>query len=147
MVDDGNEDFIDTIEEIIKKKSELSSRKMASILGTSKLSICILRNWKEKSINRRKPHKEKLANMIYDILAEYYFRISQEPIAQIMLTKYGISISGRQIGRIMHENHLACEIKVARKIPERKDTIATIPNLVKRDYDNQIINKLFVLAM
>ena len=85
--------------------------------------------------------------MIYDILAEYYFRISQEPIAQIMLTKYGISISGRQIGRIMHENHLACEIKVARKIPERKDTIATIPNLVKRDYDNQIINKLFVLAM
>ena len=33
MVDDGNEDFIDTIEEIIKKKSELFSRKMDSILG------------------------------------------------------------------------------------------------------------------
>ena len=54
-----------------------------------------------------------------------------------MFTKHGISISGRQIGRIMHENHLACEIKVVRKIPERKDTTATIPNLVKRDYDNK----------
>ena len=37
----------------------------------------------------------------------------------------------------MHENHLTCEIKVARKIPERKDTTATISNLVKRDYDNK----------
>ena len=44
MVDDGNEDFIDTIKEIIKKKSELSSRKMVSILGISKSSICNLRN-------------------------------------------------------------------------------------------------------
>ena len=33
MVDDGNEDFIDIIKEIIKKKFELFSRKMASILG------------------------------------------------------------------------------------------------------------------
>ena len=137
MVDDGNEDFIDTIEEIIKKKSELSSRKMASILGTSKSSICNLRNLKEKPINKRKSHKEKLANMIHDILAEYYFRVGREPIAHIMLTKHGISISGRQIGRIMHENHLACEIRVARKIPERKDTAAMIPDLVKRDYDNK----------
>ena len=126
MVDDGNEDFIDTIEEIIKKKSELSSRKMASILGTSKSSICNLRNSKEKSINKRKSHKEKLANMIYDVLAERYFRIGREPIVQIIQQKYGIFISGWQIGRIMHENHLACEIKVVRKIPERKDTAATI---------------------
>ena len=37
----------------------------------------------------------------------------------------------------MHENHLTCEIKVARKIPERKDTTAMIPDLVKRDYDNK----------
>ena len=44
MVDDGNENFIDTIKEIIKKKSDLSSRKMASILGTSKSPICNLRN-------------------------------------------------------------------------------------------------------
>ena len=137
MVDDGNEDFIDIIKEIIKKKFELSSRKMASILGTSKSSICNLRNSKEKPINKRKSHKEKLADMIRDILAEYYSRIGREPIAQIMLTKYGISISGRQIGRIMHENHLACEIRVARKIPERKDTTAMIPDLVKRDYDNK----------
>ena len=75
--------------------------------------------------------------MIYDILAEYYFRIGREPIVQIMLTKYGISISRRQIGRNIHENHLACEIRVARKIPERKDTTSMIPNLVKRDYDNK----------
>ena len=92
MVDDGNEDFIDTIKEIIKKKPELSSRKMANILGTSKSSICNLRNWKEKPINKRKPHKERLANMICDILAEYYFRVGWERIAQIMLTKYGITI-------------------------------------------------------
>ena len=110
---------------------------MDSILGTSKSSICNLRNSKEKSINKRKSHKEKLANMIHDILAEYYFRVGREPIAHIMLTKHGISISGRQIGRIMHENHLACGIRVARKIPERKDTAAMIPDLVKRDYDNK----------
>ena len=137
LVDNGDEDLIDTIKEIIKKKSDLSSRKMASILGTSKSSICNLRNSKEKPINKRKSHKEKLADMIRDILAEYYSRIGREPIAQIMLTKYGISISGRQIGRIMHENHLACEIRVARKSPERKDTTAMIPDLVKRDYDNK----------
>ena len=137
LVDDGDEDLIDVIKEIIKKKSDLSSRKMASILGTSKSSICNLRNWKEKPINKRKSDKEKLANMIRDILVEYYFRVGREPIAQIMLTDYGISISGRQIGRIMHENHLACGIRVARKIPERKDTTAMIPDLVKRDYDNK----------
>ncbi|MBQ3621776.1 hypothetical protein II941_03215 [bacterium] len=44
MMDGGNEDFIDTIKEIIKKKSDLSSRKMTSILGISKSSICNLRN-------------------------------------------------------------------------------------------------------
>ncbi|MBQ3621751.1 DDE-type integrase/transposase/recombinase [bacterium] len=43
----------------------------------------------------------------------------------------------RQIGRIMHENYLSCEIRVARKIPERKDTTATVSDLVKRDYDNK----------
>ena len=80
--------------------------------------------------------------MIYDILVERYFRVGREPIAQIMLTKYGISISGCQIGRIMHENHLVCEIRVARKIPERKDTTAIIPDLVKRDYDNTKHNQI-----
>ena len=58
--------------------------------------------------------------MIYDILVEYSFRVGSEPIAQIMLKKYGISISGRQVGRIMRENHLACEIRVALKISEEK---------------------------
>ncbi|MBQ5500759.1 MAG: DDE-type integrase/transposase/recombinase, partial [Mycoplasmataceae bacterium] len=142
MVDDGNEDFIDTIKEIIKKKSELSSRKMACILGISKSSICNLRSWKEKSPNKRKLKKQKLANMIYDILVEHSFRLGREPIAQIMLKKYGISISGRQVGRIMRENHLSCEIRVARKISERKDTAAMIPDLVKRDYDNKNHNQI-----
>ena len=119
------------------RKSDLFSRKMTSILGTSKSSICNLRNWKEKPINKRKSRKEELGKMIYDILVERYFRVGREPIAKIMLTKYGISISGRQIGRIMHENYLSCEIRVARKIPERKDTTAMIPDLVKRDYDNK----------
>ena len=54
-----------------------------------------------------------------------------------MHTKYGISISGRQVGRIMRENHLACEIRVARKISERKYIAAVVPDLVKRDYDNK----------
>ena len=75
--------------------------------------------------------------MIYDIFVKPYFRVGQEPIAQIMLTKDRISISGRQICRIMHENHLACEIRIVRKIPEKKDTTAMIPDLVKRDYDNK----------
>lgn len=33
FVDEGDEDLIDAIKEIIKKKSELFSRKMDSILG------------------------------------------------------------------------------------------------------------------
>ena len=120
MVDDGNEDFIDTIKEIIKKKIRFIFAKKASILGTSKSSICNLRNWKEKSHNKRKSKKQKLANMIYDILVKHYFKVGWEWIAQIMLTKYGIPIFGRQIGRIMHENHLACEIKVSRKFRKEK---------------------------
>ena len=58
LVDDGDEDFIDTIKEIIKKKSDLSSRKMASILGTSKSFICNLRNWKEKSAINVSPRRK-----------------------------------------------------------------------------------------
>ena len=84
--------------------------------------------------------------MIHDILTEYYFRVGRELIAQIMLTKDGISISLRQIGRIMHENHLACEIRVALKILERKDTTATISDLVKRDYDNTKHNQIIRAA-
>ena len=42
----------------------------------------------------------------------------------------------------MHKNHLSCEIRVARKIPERKDTTAMIPGLVKRDYDNKNHKKM-----
>ena len=63
------------------------------------------------------------------------FAANQLP--QIILIKYGITISGHQIGRIMHENHLACEIRVTRRISERKDTAAMVPDLVKRDYDNK----------
>ena len=37
----------------------------------------------------------------------------------------------------MHKNHLACEIRVAHKILERKHTDAMVPDLVKRDYDNK----------
>ena len=37
----------------------------------------------------------------------------------------------------MHENYLSCEIRVACKIPEKKNTTAAIPDLVKRDYDNK----------
>ncbi|MBO6023074.1 transposase, partial [bacterium] len=32
---------------------------------------------------------------------------------------------------------MACEIRVARKISERKDTAEMVPNIVKRDYDNK----------
>ena len=80
MVDDGNEDFIDTIKEIIKKKSELSSWKMVSILGISKSYICNLRNWKENSHNKRKLKNQKLTNMIYDIFVEHSFRVDHEQI-------------------------------------------------------------------
>ena len=58
MIDDGKEDLIDAIKEIIKKKSKLSSRKMGNILGFSKSYICNLRNSKEKPINKRKSHKK-----------------------------------------------------------------------------------------
>ena len=107
----------------LSKKQKLSSRKITSILGFSKSCICNLRNSKEKPINKRKSHKEKLANIIYGISVGRYFRVGQEPIVQIIQQKYGIFISGRQIGRIMHENHLSCGIRVARKIPERKDLL------------------------
>ena len=44
MVDNDNEDFIDIIKKIIKKKSELSSRQKRSILYLFKSYICNLRN-------------------------------------------------------------------------------------------------------
>ena len=137
MIENGNEDFIDVIKEITKKKSNLSSRKMSSILGISKSAICNLRNPHEKSINNRKANKETLATIIYEIMVDRFFRIGREPIAEIIIEKYGIPISGRQVGRIMRENNLFCKIRVAYKIPERKDTTANIADLVKRDYDNK----------
>ena len=85
MVDDGDEDLIDAIKEIIKKKPKLSSRKIANTLGFSKSYICNLGNSKEKPINKCKSRKEKLANMIYDILEGRYFRVGREPITEIML--------------------------------------------------------------
>ena len=59
-----------------------------------------------------------------------------------MFKKYGIKILGRQVGRIMRENNLACEIRVARKVPEIKNTKVNIPDLVKRDYDNKNHNQI-----
>ena len=53
-------------------------------------------------------------------MVEHLFRIGREPIAQIMFEKYRIRISDRQVGRIMRENNLSCDIRVAHKIPERK---------------------------
>ena len=78
---------------IIKKKSELSSRQKRSILYLFNSYICNLRNSKEKLINKRKPHNEKLTNMIYDIMVDHYFRVGEEPIIQIIHQKYGICIS------------------------------------------------------
>ena len=42
----------------------------------------------------------------------------------------------------MHENYLSCEIRVACKIPEKENTTAAIPDLVKRDYDNTKHNQI-----
>ena len=90
LVDNGDEELIKKIKEI-SKKTKLSSRKTATILNVSKSTICNLRRWKEKPINKRKSKKEKLTNMIYDILVERYFRVGREPIVQIMLAKYGFT--------------------------------------------------------
>ena len=53
-------------------------------------------------------------------MVEHFFRIGWEPIAQNMYKKYQIRISGCQVGKIMCKNNLTCDIRIARKIPERK---------------------------
>ena len=83
--------------------------------------------------------------MIYDILVERYFRVGREPIAQIMFHCYGYSISGKQICRIMRENHLSCEIRLnAWKPSEKKDTTVNVPDLVTRDYNNKNHSKIIL---
>ena len=142
LIDNGNKDLEEIIKQLPKDKTKLSSRKTGNILNISKSGICDFWNHKEKNNSKRKNRKQILIDKIYNIMTERFFRIGREPIAQIMFEKYGIRISARQIGRIMRENHLACEIRVARKIPERKDTSVNIPDLVKRDYDNKNHNQI-----
>ena len=80
-------------------------------------------------------------------MVENFFKIGREPIAQIMFQKYRIRISDHQVCRIMCENNLSCDIRVARKTPEKKNTNVNIPNLVKRDYDNKNHNQIISQLM
>ena len=121
LVDEGDENLVEIIKQLPKDKTKLSSRKTGNILNISKSGICNFWNHKEKTNNKHKNRKEILIDKIYNIMVEYFFRIGREPIAQILFKKYGIKISGRQVGRIMHENNLTCEIRVPCKIPERKE--------------------------
>ena len=50
LVDDGDEDLIDAIKEIIKEKPKLSSRKMSNILGFSNSTFVILEIQKKNQL-------------------------------------------------------------------------------------------------
>ena len=142
LVDEGDKNLVEIIKQLPKDKTKLSSRKTGGILNISKSGVCNFWNHKEKTNSKRKNRKQILIDNIYNIMVEHLFRIGREPIAQIMFEKYRIRISDRQVGRIMRENNLSCDIRVARKTPERKNTNVNIPDLVKRDYDNKNHNQI-----
>ncbi|MBO6022209.1 hypothetical protein J6P68_05330 [bacterium] len=49
-------------------------------------------------------------------------------------------ILDRQVGRIINKLGLFCDIRIAKKIKELKNTKVEINNLVLRDYDNEIMS-------
>ena len=69
LTDDGDENFIKILNEIIKK-SKLSSRQMSRITNMSKSTICNIRNCNYQLI-KHNDKKEKLKKWIYNIFIEF----------------------------------------------------------------------------
>ena len=135
LVDDGDENFIKILNEIIKK-SKLSSRQMSRITNMSKSTICNIRNCNYQLI-KHNDKKEKLKKWIYDIFIEFKNNRGRRCIANELLKRYGYVISDRQVGRIMNKIGVFCDIRKPKKAKEQKNTNVKINDLVLRDYDNK----------
>ena len=135
LVDNGDEKLIEKLKEITKK-SKLSSRKMSSILNVSKSTICNIRNYQFPNIIQ-----PKKSNWLYEKIIDTFNwlkgRRGRKGVAEYINKEGRIKISDRQVGRIMNKLGLFCNIRIAKKIKELKDTKVDINNLVLRDYDNK----------
>ena len=69
-------------------------------------------------------------------MKKYKYRIGRKPVAQIIYKEYGVRYSDRQIGRIMSENGIKCNIRKPRRSKESKNIAANVNDIVLRDYDN-----------
>ncbi len=121
------------IEKIIKN-SCLSSRKLSILLGVSKTTICNVRSGDYK---KGYPKNIEASRRIKEIFEDRKGRVGRKPISIILFKEYGISLSYRQVGRIMNELNLHCRVRAKRKAREKKITDSKIPNIVARDYNNQ----------
>lgn len=118
----------------IIEKSQLSSRKLASIFNVSKSYICNIRN---NLIYQKSNKYEILRKTIIDIFYKYHKRLGRKPISVILKRDYNISLSYRQVGRIMNKLSLICIVRRKRKSKEQKNTNFKCDNIVNRDYHNK----------
>ena len=144
LIEDGDDKLVERVKKIVKKKSKLSSRKIAKILNLSKSTVCNFRNNKTAK-NTQKSDRQSFREAICEIFTRSGFRYGRRPIARILFTDYKCTLSDRQVGRIMNENGLFCKIREARKIPEIKNIHANFNDLVLRDYDN-LFHDIEILA-
>lgn len=124
------------IEKLIKEL-KLSSRKMSYIVNLSKSHICRIRNGFEIKQNIKSDKRKLIEKLIKEIFYKYKKRYGRNPISIILYKNYNIKLSYRQVGRIMNDLGLFCQIRKKRKNREIKNTRVKIQDIVKRDFDNK----------
>lgn len=134
LMQEGDNKLSEKIKKIIRK-TKLSSRKLETILNISKSKICYIRK-KDFTASYKSRKNKWLQQMIEEIMKKYKYRIGRKPVAQIIYKEYGVRYSDRQIGRIMSENGIKCNIRKPRRSKESKNITANVNDIVLRDYDN-----------
>ena len=119
------------------KEIKLSSRKISYFVNLSKSHICRIRNGFEMIKRQKTDQQIIIEKLIEEIFYKHKKRYGRKPISIILHKKYKISISYRQVGRIMNNLGLFCHIRKKRKNREIKNTKVYIQNIVERDFDNK----------
>ena len=65
-MDEGDKNLLEIIKKLPKDKTKLSSRKTGGILNISKSGVCDFWNYKEKTNNKRKNHKQRTRTLKLD---------------------------------------------------------------------------------
>lgn len=82
---------------------DLSSREAAAVMKISKSKVCYMRK-PDYEPPKPRPKNIVVRDLIEKILTENNFTIGRILVSRYLLRDYGISMSVRQVGRIMVEN-------------------------------------------